>query len=350
VEDALELIVMDFVEYLIPGTNLVDYGPDMDGFSPTYKHVMPGCSQGNNVWMLRDFATFRDTQGRTGDAAMLRKHAAALSSDAMKYLYNINEKGHGWFNVIHPVVPAAEPVGDQMPSDDRTAPPPPPPAATSVVSNEMRHVVDMFSMTFGLCGLADNQPCDFSDKVRGEIASWFRNRPFLLTFAVSARGVVVPNRNALTFYTDQNTFVDGVVCPHHRFREESLTSTWIRATSPLTNCSVNFTLPYSPTVSATPTEPMTIAEAGAAAPPDSKYPGFDTCKADRPDHGTTGAYPSWPAFSVEALCYLDGNCAVLSLSLVLARSLSLSLQATVDANAIPRGCLTLMPFRVGVSL
>jgi hypothetical protein len=45
VEDALEGIVTDFQEYLIPGTNLVDYGPAMDGFSPTYKHVMPGCSQ-----------------------------------------------------------------------------------------------------------------------------------------------------------------------------------------------------------------------------------------------------------------------------------------------------------------
>ena len=40
---------MSWQEYLIPGTNLVDYGPAMDGFSPTYKHVMPGCSQGNTV-------------------------------------------------------------------------------------------------------------------------------------------------------------------------------------------------------------------------------------------------------------------------------------------------------------
>ena len=24
--------------------------------------------------------------------------------------------------------------------------------------------------------------------------------------------------------------------------------------------------------------------------------------------GSNGAYPSWPAFSVEALCYVDGNC------------------------------------------
>ena len=60
VEDALEGIVTDWQEYLIPDTHLVDYGPAMDGFSPTYKHVMPGCSQGNNVWMLRDFASFKD--------------------------------------------------------------------------------------------------------------------------------------------------------------------------------------------------------------------------------------------------------------------------------------------------
>ena len=64
---------------------------------------------------------------------------------------------------------------------------------------EMRHVVDFFSMTFGLCGLSD-QPCDFSQQMRGELSKWFR--------------------------------------------EESLTSTWIRATSPHCNCSNNFTVPY----------------------------------------------------------------------------------------------------------
>ena len=49
VDRVLELIATDYKNYLIPGTQLVDYGPAMDGFSPTYKHVMPGCSQGNNV-------------------------------------------------------------------------------------------------------------------------------------------------------------------------------------------------------------------------------------------------------------------------------------------------------------
>jgi hypothetical protein len=51
VEAALGVIAQDYVEYLIPGTSLVDYGPAMDGFSPTYEHVMPGCSQGNNVYV-----------------------------------------------------------------------------------------------------------------------------------------------------------------------------------------------------------------------------------------------------------------------------------------------------------
>ena len=39
-----------------------------------------------------------------------------------------------------------------------------------------------------------------------------------------------------------------------------------------------------------------------------EYPAYETCKAGRPDHGSNGAYPSWPAFSCEALCYVDGNC------------------------------------------
>ena len=64
VEQALEGIATDFQEYLVPNTHLVDYGPAMDGFSPTYKHIMPGCSQGNTVWMLRDFASFREAQGQ----------------------------------------------------------------------------------------------------------------------------------------------------------------------------------------------------------------------------------------------------------------------------------------------
>ena len=38
------------------------------------------------------------------------------------------------------------------------------------------------------------------------------------------------------------------------------------------------------------------------------FPAYPTCQAGRPDHGSNGAYPSWPAFALEALCYVDGNC------------------------------------------
>ena len=41
---------------------------------------------------------------------------------------------------------------------------------------------------------------------------------------------------------------------------------------------------------------------------DPEYPAYVTCDAGRPDHGSNGAYPSWPAFALEALCYVDGNC------------------------------------------
>ena len=135
---------------------------------------MAGCSQGNNVWMLRDFASFREAQGRLDDAATLRKHAAALSSDSMSLMYNTDTAtGHGWFNVLHPESAGGSQrhvttTTDQGHSHGHgtaghagtaSQPPPPPPAppappATSVASYEMRHVVDFFSMTFGLCGLS----------------------------------------------------------------------------------------------------------------------------------------------------------------------------------------------------
>jgi hypothetical protein len=196
-------------------------------------------------------------------AVVLRKHAAALVKDSMEYLYHASADGHGWFNVVHPQV------------DNETKP------ATSLTVNEMRHAVDFFSVTFGFCGLSD-QPCDFTPKVRQELATWFR--------------------------------------------EESVTSTWIRATSPKCNCANNYTVPYSGNGgSAAVASTSTLTRARNSSGGDggentntgtidgneistAAWPGFATCQADRPDHGTTGAYPSWPAFSTEALCYLEGNC------------------------------------------
>ena len=105
-------------------------------------------------------------------------------------------------------------------------------------------MVDFFSVTFGLCGLSP-APCDFSNTVREELGRWFR--------------------------------------------EESVTATWIRATSPLTNCSRNWAVPLGENAS----RPAPRAE--DAVP----YPAYPTCAASRPDHGSNGAYPSWPAFAVE---------------------------------------------------
>jgi hypothetical protein len=244
VEDVLEGIATDFEEYLIPGTNLVDYGPDMDGFSPTYKHVMPGCSQGNSVWMLRDFAAYRESQGgvaNTADAARLRKMAAGLASETMSKMYQ-SSAGLGWFNVIFPGASDSE----------------------QLTVRQMRHVVDFFSVTFGLCGITD-QPCDFPDTMRRELGDWFR--------------------------------------------QESVTSSWIRATSPKCNCSRSYTIPKDADAATTANAAATTSLlAENAAEIEAEWPAYTTCHAGRPDHGSNGAYPSWPAFAVEALCYVDGNC------------------------------------------
>jgi hypothetical protein len=251
VEEALEGIATDFQEYLIPGTNLVDYGPSMDGFSPTYKHVMPGCSQGNSVWMLRDFAAYRESQGgsHAADAARLRQMAAGLAKDTMEKMYQARD-GHGWFNVIFPPSAATD---HGTPEDSE---------GDSLTVMQMRHVVDFFSVTFGLCGITQpgSSLCDFSAQVRRELGDWFRG--------------------------------------------ESVTSTWIRATSPKTNCSTSYTVPKEATaamVAAAAAREQASSQLQADGG-DAEWPAYTTCKAGRPDHGSNGAYPSWPAFAVEALC------------------------------------------------
>lgn len=128
----------------------------MDGFSPTYKHVMPGCSQGNNVVMLRDFARLREAQGRSDEAMALRADAEAIMNDTMQKMYTSTD-GRGWFNVIFPKGSAASPSG--------------------LTAYEMRHVVDFFSVSFGACGLGTDSDaeCGFSPRVRRELGNWFRS-------------------------------------------------------------------------------------------------------------------------------------------------------------------------------
>eukprot|EP00041_Stephanoeca_diplocostata_P028948 m.840366 g.840366 ORF g.840366 m.840366 type:complete len:203 (-) comp23469_c0_seq38:592-1200(-) len=85
-----------------------------------------------------------------------------------------------------------------------------------------------------------------------------------------------------------------------------LRSGMIRATSPRTNCSNSWLadLPLGGQARTRSPQPSS----GAEEDPPPTYPAYPTCHAGRPDHGSDGAYPSWPAFSCEALCYIDGNC------------------------------------------
>ena len=70
---------------------------------------------------------------------------------------------------------------------------------------EMRHVVDFFSVTFGICGITTpgDTACNFEPAVRKALGDWFRG--------------------------------------------ESVTSTWIRATSPECNCSHTWGIPLDAT-------------------------------------------------------------------------------------------------------
>eukprot|EP00117_Sycon_ciliatum_P012894 scpid45499/ scgid13774/ len=232
VEEALANVATFWKQYVIEGTSLVDFAWRMDGFSGSYKHVMPGCSQGNNVWMMREMARLYDVQKRGIDAQSMRDYANRMSNDTIHYMY---EKGGGYFNLVYPPEKSGGPL----------------------IAYEYRHLVDFFSVTFGLCG-GGQSACDFDayPGMRKEMADWFR--------------------------------------------DETVTCCWARATSPKTNCSRTWPLSSS-----------SSWDTGnrAAATDADEWPGYKTCDAGRPDHGTTGSYPSWPAFALEALCYLeDYNC------------------------------------------
>jgi len=120
--------------------------------------------------VLRDFAALRAAQGNASGAAALRKMAAGISKDTMQKMYQVTE-GNGHFNVIFPNPQNSTGVGP----------------ATSLMAYEMRHVVDFFSVTFGLCGIAESEatPCDFTPLQRKQLGSWFRQESVTKTWCVS---------------------------------------------------------------------------------------------------------------------------------------------------------------------
>jgi len=230
---------------VIKGTRLADYGGALDGFSSTYMHVLPGM-QGNNIWTVRQLANLRRLQGNQAEAARLHAEARTMAEETVATMFATSQdKERGWFNVIY----AAGPNGTKP-----------------LVAHEMRHVVDLFSLVFGLCGVKGTA-CDLTPTQRAQLSTFFH--------------------------------------------QELKTSDWIRATSPACNCSNSYTVPDPADANATK---ATTANANAtgvgagAGGDDGPWPALVTCKADREDHGSTGAYTAWPALAAEALCYLDGNC------------------------------------------
>jgi hypothetical protein len=221
--------------------------------------------------MLRDFAALREAQGAAADAADLRGLAAKLANDTLSKMYSSTD-GKGWFNLIYPPASATAATADTATGSDTNADTDATTNAQShssprarlsatpgkgLSAHEMRHVVDFFSVTFGMCGLTD-QPCDFSPQVRSELGNWFR--------------------------------------------AESVTKTWIRATSPKCNCSNTWEVPLAggddnsaggsggAVGVGTPGEKNLLPGTAGSA---GEWPAYPTCAAGRPDHGSNGAYPSW---------------------------------------------------------
>ena len=252
VDEALEAIALDWRGLAIEGTALADYGTTLDGFSLTYKHVLPGM-QGNNIWMVRQLASLRELQGQTDTAQHLRAEATAMAAETIRTMFGTSrDKTRGWWNVIWPAGNTSKLRTNGVADGDRNGD-----GVVPLQSHEMRHVVDFFSLAFGMCGVSGTD-CDLDATRRAQLSNFFH--------------------------------------------QELKTSDWIRATSPACNCSHTSAVPQkSPAGHALEEEEDDEEE-------EDEWPGLVTCKANREDHGTTGAYTAWPALATEALCYIEGNC------------------------------------------
>lgn len=121
-----------------------------------YMHVLPGM-QGNNIWMVRQLSRLRKEQGKSAEAQALSDEAAKMVDETLRTMYEASADGaHGWWNVIWPV--AAE---KQKHKNERDG-------APELEVHEMRHVVDYFSMAFGLCGV-NGFSCDLNETQRVQL-------------------------------------------------------------------------------------------------------------------------------------------------------------------------------------
>lgn len=121
-----------------------------------YMHVLPGM-QGNNIWLVRQLSRLRKEQGKLAQAQALRDEAAKMANETLRTMYGVSSDGaHGWWNVIWPVAP-----DKQSHTKEREG-------AAELEVHEMRHVVDYFSMAFGLCGVS-GFACDLDDTQRVQL-------------------------------------------------------------------------------------------------------------------------------------------------------------------------------------
>lgn len=119
-------------------------------------HVLPGM-QGNNIWMVRQLSRLRKEQGKSAEAQDLSDEAEKMAKEALRTMYEVSADGsHGWWNVIWPVA-----TDTHRYANDSTV-------ALELEVHEMRHVVDYFSMAFGLCGVSGFN-CDLDDTQRAQL-------------------------------------------------------------------------------------------------------------------------------------------------------------------------------------
>ena len=102
--------------------------------------------QGNNIWMVRQLSRLRTEQGENAEAQALRDEAEKMANETLRTMYGVSaDNRHGWWNVIWPVV--ADELSEVIPGNSSDGTP-------ELEAHEMRHVVDYFSMAFGLCGVS----------------------------------------------------------------------------------------------------------------------------------------------------------------------------------------------------
>lgn len=110
--------------------------------------------------MVRQLSRLRKEQGENAEAQALRDEAEKMANETIRMMYGVSaDNGHGWWNVIWPVV--ADELSEVIPGNGSDGIP-------ELEVHEMRHVVDYFSMAFGLCGVSGFE-CNLNETQRVQL-------------------------------------------------------------------------------------------------------------------------------------------------------------------------------------